>query len=251
MKFDKKLLQGRLKRRYKRFLADVELEGGELVVAHCPNTGSMKNCLVEDGICWLSESNNPKRKLHYSLEAVTAAHGGMAGVNTGRTNKLVEEALLAGAIPELSQYDKVEREVRFGNEKSRLDFRLSQGRSSSSQIGDSSSRGGEPSYCYVEVKNVTLGMPNRLGMFPDSVTTRGTKHLRELALAKSQGHRAMLFFCVQHQAIDRVIPARDIDPDYYKTLKEVCDLGVEVIAYGVAMSRDSFVVEQRLAFALE
>lgn len=235
MKFEPELLSGKLKRRYKRFFADVELDSGELVVAHCPNTGSMKNCLVEDGPCWLSESNNPKRKLKYTLEAVTAKYGGMAGVNTGRTNKLVKEALELGLIKELAEYENIEAEVKFGEENSRLDFCLSK---------DSGER------CYVEVKNLTLGMEGGLGVFPDAVTTRGTKHLRELAHAIKQGHRAALFFCAQHTAVNHVQPAWDIDSEYCKTLKEVMESGVRVLCYSVKMSRDGFIVDQPLPFSL-
>jgi len=245
MKFDRKLLQGRFKKRYKRFFVDVELEGGELIVAHCPNTGSMKNCLVENGICWVSESDNPKRKLAYTLEAVTSLHGGMAGVNTGRTNKLVEEALKNKVIQELSDYEKIQREVRFGEEKSRLDFLLS-GRLNELKSANDQCE----SDCYVEVKNVTLGMPNGLGMFPDSVTSRGAKHLRELSLAKRQGHRAVLLFCVQHQGIDHIIPARGIDPNYHQELVDACAQGVEVLVYGATLDRDEFVISHRLPFEL-
>lgn len=235
MKFTEPLLKGYFKKRYKRFFADVELETGELVVAHCPNTGSMTNCLVENGVCWLSKSDNPKRKLGYTLEAVTSKYGGMAGVNTGRTNKLVAEALELGSIEELLGYSEVKSEVRFGEEKSRLDFMLSDPAQS---LPD----------CYVEVKNVTLAMPDKLGMFPDAVTTRGAKHLRELARAKHQGYRAMLFFCVQHQGIEQVRPAKEVDPEYYQTLVDVCREGVEVVAYSVTMSRDEFIVRGRLPF---
>lgn len=246
MKFDKKLLQGRLIKRYKRFFADVELDTGELVVAHCPNTGSMKNCLVENSPCWVSESDNPKRKLAYTLEAVTSLHGGMAGVNTGRANKLVQEALEKGVIEELSGYEKIRSEVRFGEEKSRLDFLLTNGDESSNRLGYASE--GVETGCYVEVKNVTMGMPEGLGMFPDAVTTRGAKHLRELSLAKRQGYKAVLFFCVQHQGIDRVVPAREVDPEYYHELLSACDQGVEVLVYAVDLSRDEFVVSHRLPF---
>lgn len=241
MKFTPPLIQGRLKRRYKRFLADVELEHGELVVAHCPNTGSMTNCLVENGVCWLSRSDNPKRKLAYTLEAVTAKYGGMAGINTGMANKLVYEALELGRIKELSLYGKIEKEVSFGQEKSRLDFRLS---------GSDCDANDRRSGCYVEVKNLTLGMENRLGMFPDAVTTRGAKHLRELARAKQQGNRAVLLFCVQHQGIDRVTPAREIDPDYYQALMEAKDQGVEVLAYKASLSPNEFVLEESVPFSM-
>ena len=243
MKFTPKLLSGRFKRRYKRFFADIQLDTGELVVAHCPNTGSMKNCLVENSPCWLSKSDNPKRKLEYTLEAVTATHGGMAGINTGRTNKLVEEALMTGRIAELAVFDVVEREVGFGKENSRLDFRLS--KSAENQIDHPANS------CFVEVKNLSLGLAQGVGMFPDAVTTRGAKHLRELALAKSMGHRAVLFFCVQHTQIDRVRPATHIDSNYAQTLREVCDQGVEVLAYSVSMNPSEFILLHRLPFSFD
>ncbi|MEQ8953566.1 MAG: DNA/RNA nuclease SfsA [Gammaproteobacteria bacterium] len=238
MNFDPPLLQGHFQRRYKRFFADVILDTGELVVSHCPNTGSMKNCLLENGLCWLSESDNPKRKLRYTLEAVTAKYGGMAGVNTGRTNRLVGEALQNGIIAELSGYTLIEPEFRFGEEGSRLDFRLGMDDSREPQKN-----------CLVEVKNLTLGYAGGLGAFPDAVTSRGTRHLRELLVARQQGYRAVLFFCVQHTAIDHVTVAGDIDPLYASTLREVVDAGVEVLVYSVRMSRTEFAVDQAIPFA--
>ena len=237
MNFDPLLLQGRFQRRYKRFFVDVILDSGELIVAHCPNTGSMKNCLVDNGLCWLSQSDNPRRKLKYTLEAVTAKHGGMAGVNTGRTNKLVGEALQNGVIDELSGYPVIKTEFRFGKENSRLDFRLGMDNSEEPDQG-----------CLVEVKNLTLGYEEGLGAFPDAVTSRGTKHLRELLVARQQGYRAVLFFCVQHTAIDHVTVAEDIDPEYVSTLREVVDAGVEVLVYSVRMSRGEFAVDCAIPF---
>lgn len=237
MNFDPLLLQGRFQRRYKRFFVDVILDSGELIVAHCPNTGSMKNCLVDNGLCWLSQSDNPRRKLKYTLEAVTAKHGGMAGVNTGRTNKLVGEALQNGVIDELSGYPVIKPEFRFGKENSRLDFRLGMDNSEEPDQG-----------CLVEVKNLTLGYEEGLGAFPDAVTSRGTKHLRELLVARQQGYRAVLFFCVQHTAIDHVTVAEDIDPEYVSTLREVVDAGVEVLVYSVRMSRGEFAVDCAIPF---
>jgi sugar fermentation stimulation protein A len=238
--FEPPLLQGYFQRRYKRFFADVILDSGEAVVAHCPNTGSMKNCLVEGGRCWVSTSDNPKRKLKYTLEAVTAKHGGMAGINTGRTNKLIAEALGNSVITELSMYTTIESEVRFGEENSRLDFCLSMG--SGLDIPAQS--------CLVEVKNLTLGRKRGLGAFPDAVTSRGTKHLRELLFARQQGYRAVLLFCVQHTAVDHASVAGDIDPVYASTLQEVVSEGVEVLAYGTRMSRDAFVVDHPIPFQL-
>lgn len=239
MKFDPPLLQGRFQRRYKRFFADVILDSGELVVAHCPNTGSMKNCLVKDGCCWLSESDNPKRKLKYTLEAVTSEFGGMAGVNTGRTNKLVSEALNDSLIDELRAYSVIESEVRFGEENSRLDFRLSR----------SAEAVNPEDICYMEVKNLTLAQEGGLGAFPDAVTSRGAKHLRELLLAKRQGYRAVLFFCVQHTGVNRVTVANEIDPVYAETLLEVMNAGVEVLVYGTRMSTKEFVINKAIPFS--
>ena len=240
MKFTQKLLEGRLIKRYKRFFADVELSSGEIVTAHCPNTGSMKNCLVEGGVCWVSESDNPKRKLKYTLEAVTAAHGGMAGVNTGLTNKLVKEALQQGVITELADYPVIETEVRFGEEKSRLDFRLSKKADTEAP----------EDIVMMEVKNVTLGFEGGLGKFPDAVTTRGAKHLRELLHAKQQGFRAVMFFCVQHTGIDYVEPAWEIDPNYAETLSEVMSAGVEVLCYGAELGTAEFSVKKVLSFQI-
>ena len=158
----------------------------------------------------------------------------MAGVNTSRTNKLVEEALLAGMIPELSGYDDLQSEVKFGLQNSRLDFLLSSGHQQ----------------CLVEVKNVTMGLEGGIGTFPDAVTERGRKHLHELAYAVEQGHRAVLFYCVQHTGITQLQPAWEIDPKYCKTLEEVMDSGVEVLAYGVGMTPDEFKLSHKLEFSL-
>lgn len=243
MLFDPSLIKGRLIKRYKRFLADVEIEteaGPETITAHCPNTGSMRHCIVPDAECWISESDNPKRKLAYTLEAVTAEFGGMAGVNTARTNQLVKEALVEKRIPELASYQKLESEVKFGQKNSRLDFRLSTEDEDSSAIEQ----------CLVEVKNVTMGLRDGLGAFPDAVTERGRKHLHELAYAREQGHRAVLFFCAQHTGIEHVQPAWDIDPEYCDTLAQVMKQGVEVLVYGVSMTRTEFRINKSLDFDL-
>lgn len=237
MKFDPALLPARLIKRYKRFFADVEMigpNGPEIVTAHCPNTGSMKHCLVPGSECWISRSDNPKRKLAYSLEAVSAEYGGMAGVNTLRANKLVKEAIEEGGIEELLGYESLEAEVKFGQQNSRLDFRLSS----------------EGKQCLVEVKNVSLGLEGGLGAFPDAVTERGRKHLQELMVAREQGYRAALFFCVQHTNIEKVQPAWEMDLKYCEVLAKAIDCGVEVLVYGVRMSRQEFSLGQRLDFQL-
>ena len=171
-------------------MADVELADGSQITLHCPNTGSMKNCLYPGGRVWYSDSNNPKRKFPCTWEQaeIPVQFGDSlqmtrAGLNTNMANKLVEELLTAGGVPGLAQYQHIRREVRYGEEKSRIDFLLQQ-----AELPD----------CYVEVKSVTLAMGEGLGLFPDAVTARGTKHLREMTQVVASGKRAVLFFCVQH-----------------------------------------------------
>lgn len=231
MKFDPPLESGILLKRYKRFLADVKNEQGEFTI-HCPNTGSMKNCLAENGQCWFSRSDNAKRKYPCTLEVTTTPDGHLAGVNTSRANGLVREAIENGVVSELQNYDHIRSEVKYGEENSRIDFLLE--------------RDGER--CFVEVKNVTLGMGDGLGLFPDAVSARGSKHLRELKQVVEQGHRAVLFFCVQHTGIDHVAPADDIDPEYGATLREAVAAGVEVLAYRASLSAEEILLTERIPF---
>lgn len=208
-----RLRTGRLVRRYKRFLADVRLSDGSVVVAHCPNPGSMQRCAPDDARVWLSRSDNPKRKLPYTWELVEA-HGAMVCVNTRHANDVVADALTAGVVRELRGFDELQREVVCG-ERSRIDFVLHQGAERT----------------YVEVKSVTLGRGDRVSAFPDSVTARGTRHLRELMAMVDQGHRAMMLFCCARADTRVVCPADDIDPVYGATLREAAAAGVELLAY--------------------
>jgi sugar fermentation stimulation protein A len=213
------LTEGRLLRRYQRFLADVELADGTVVTAHCPNTGSMQGCKDPGSRVWLSASDNPKRKLPWTWEIVEA-DGVLVGLHTGRTNALVREAIEAGRIPALAGYQRLRGEVPYGGpdgRRSRIDLLLE--------------ADGRPP-CYVEVKNVTAAVTGGLGYFPDAVTERGTKHLREMAEEVARGHRAVLFFCVQRGDVREVRPADHIDPEYGRTLRQVLAQGVEVLAYG-------------------
>ena len=230
MKFDPAFEQGIFIRRYKRFFADVALSDGSELTIHCANTGSMKHCLAPGTPCWFSRSDNPKRKLPGTLEMVTTSDGLLAGVNTSRSNRLVEEAILAGRIPELEGYSSLRREVRYGAENSRIDLLL--------QEGDRR--------CYVEVKNVTLSAGNGLAQFPDSVTTRGSKHLRELMAMVEEGYRAVLCFCVQLSDVSTVSPEDDIDPVYGKTLREALAAGVEIFAYGCQLGAGEIVLDRKL-----
>jgi len=224
MEFVPALQEGILLKRYKRFLADIETDDGSILTLHCPNTGSMLNCNEPGWRLWYSTSDNPKRKYPSTWELVENGDSDLIGVNTGRANQLVEEALQAGIVKELEGYDNCRKEVRFGQENSRVDFLLS------------NEQGSEHADCYVEVKSLTLGMGKGLGVFPDAVTTRGQKHLRELIAAKAQGQRAVLLFCVQHSGVEEVAPADHIDADYGRLLRTAADAGVELLAYKAILS---------------
>jgi sugar fermentation stimulation protein A len=213
--FPSPLLEGRLLKRYQRFLADVELADGTTVTAHCPNTGSMLGCKEPGSRVWLSEAANPKRKLPYTWEIVEALPEVLVGVNTALSNRLVEEAIAAGAITELRDYSRIRREVRFGAENSRVDLLLE----------------GDGPDCYVEVKNVTAAAESSIAIFPDAVSERGAKHLRELAAMAEAGHRAVLCFCVQRRDVEEVRPADAIDPVYGRTLRDALARGMEALAY--------------------
>ncbi|KKN11482.1 hypothetical protein LCGC14_1026110 [marine sediment metagenome] len=223
MKFPEPLIEGRLIRRYKRFLADVTLPDGTEVTAHCPNTGSMLHCQPTDGRVWLSRSDNPARKLPYTWELVETAQGALACVNTARPNAQAREAIEAGRIHELVGYSHCRPEVRYGEEKSRIDLLLSGHKT-------------KPD-AWVEVKNVTLE-ENGQGFFPDAVTTRGQKHLRELMAQVVLGDRAVLLFVVNHTGIETVRPADHIDPHYGQLLRQAWGAGVEIMAYRANLARD-------------
>lgn len=235
MRFDPPLEEGRLLRRYKRFLADIETTTGELLTIHCPNTGSMLNCMVEGGQVWFSRSNDPKRKLPGTWEISETPQGRLACVNTGRANGLVEEALRSGLISELNGFSGLKREVPYGQENSRIDFRLDY----------------PDGPAYVEVKSVTLGFDGTpVAAFPDAVTQRGAKHLRELASLAREGVRAVQLYCVNLSGIDAVRPAQEIDPGYAAALREARAAGVEVLAYGVCLTAEQVCIDRRLEVLL-
>ena len=240
MKYANPLQEARFLRRYKRFMADVELADGSPVTLHCPNTGSMKNCLHPGCRVWYSDSNNPKRKYPCTWEQaeIPVLFNGVermtrAGLNTTMANCLVTELINGGLVPELSSYQDIRQEVRYGSQNSRIDLLLR--------------HNGLPD-CYVEVKSVTLAMGDGLGLFPDAVTSRGTRHLQELTGMVNAGHRAVLFFCVQHTGIDHVSVARDIDPTYANELHKALEAGVEVIAWGAEMSSEAITLTRPVPF---
>ncbi|HET6420257.1 MAG TPA: DNA/RNA nuclease SfsA [Geobacteraceae bacterium] len=212
MKLPRPLYPGALIRRYKRFLADVELDGGETVTAHCPNSGSMKGCAVPGGRVLLSRSGNPKRKLGYTWE-LAQVNGSWAGINTGLPNRLAAEAIESGIIPELAGYDSIRPEVKYGKD-SRIDLLLS----------------GPRGLCYVEVKNVTL-VEGSKALFPDAETLRGRKHLKELMREVRDGNRGVIFFVVQRADARTLAPADAIDPEYGRLLRLAVKSGVEALAW--------------------
>lgn len=217
MIYDPPLIPAILHQRYKRFLADVELENGDVITVHCPNPGAMLGLNTPGNRCWLHNSQNPKRKLLYTLELmeVEAPAGKvMVGINTNRPNKLAETAILAGTIPQLAGYETLRREVPYGK-NSRIDLLLE-------------SEGKPP--CYVEIKNVHFVRHLGLHEFPDCKTDRGTKHLLELEAMVAEGARAVMLYVIQREDGDKFACAADLDPKYAQTFGEVRQSGVEALA---------------------
>lgn len=209
-----RLHKGVLLQRRMRFLADVTLNSGETVTAHVANSGSLKGLAITGAAALLSQSDNPNRKLAYTLEALQDKNGQWIGINTSQPNAWIFEAIQAGKIPSLTGYPSAKREVKYGK-NSRIDILL-QGHSS---LEDA----------YVEVKNVSLFRTKGLAEFPDSVTARGTKHLHELMDMRTSGHRAIMVFCIQaHAEVFKI--ADDIDPNYAKAFKDALNAGVEALA---------------------
>lgn len=220
MLFATPLVPGRLKRRYKRFLADVVLEDGGEVIAHCANTGAMTG-LDQPGMrVWLEPNDDPKKKLDYGWRLSELPHGHWAGIDTAVPNRVVKEALLAGKVGELAMYSGVRPEVKYGK-SSRVDFLLTEP--------------GLPD-AYVEVKNVHLSRENGWAEFPDAPTARGVKHLIELAAMVQAGHRAQMFYLVQRTDCLQFRLASDVDPAYSDAFTKACTAGVEVICYDTIIS---------------
>ncbi len=231
MQFSTPLVPARLIRRYKRFLADVRLEDGREVTAHCANPGSMMG-LAEEGMkIWLEPNDDPKKKLKYGWRLVDHENGHFTGVDTAVPNRALRASLIAGEIDELGGYELVRPEVKYG-QNSRIDFLLS---------------GGGRKDCYVEVKSVTLARTAGLAEFPDSVTARGTKHLGDLAEMVRQGHRAVMFFLVQRTDCARFTLAADIDPTYAAAFSQARAAGVEVFCYDTNITPEGVTLRKRLS----
>ena len=219
MEFATPLVPARLIRRYKRFLADVRLEDGREVTAHCANPGSMMGLAEPDTKIWLEPNNDPKKKLKFGWRLVDHENGHFTGVDTSLPNRAIKAALLAHEIPDLPPYETVQPEVKYGT-NSRIDFLL----------------GGQGPDTYLEVKSVTLCRTAGLAEFPDSVTARGTKHLQEMAQMATQGHRAIMFYLVQRTDCDAMTLAADIDPVYRAAFDQAATAGVEVSAHSCKIS---------------
>jgi len=228
MRLPSPLHSGRLIRRYQRFLADIKLDDGTIVTAHCPNSGSMKGCSMPGSRVLLSRSDKPGRRCPFTWELVEVG-GGWVGINTGLPNNLVREGIERGIVAELQGYASIRGEVRYGGENSRIDLLLE----------------GNTERCYVEVKNVTLVEGGR-ALFPDAVTTRGQKHLRELMAVVRSGDRGVIFFVVQHHDGESVAPADAIDPEYGRLLRLATGGGVEALAYRALVTPDEVRLLRRL-----
>lgn len=210
MEFKESLVLGKLIKRYKRFLADVELPDGSIVTAHCTNSGTMKTCLEQGADVYLSPVNDPKRKTKYTWEMIKVNQN-WVGINTNHPNQLVYEAIRNGEVPQLTGYTEVKREVKFGD--SRFDVMASKGKE----------------VCFVEVKNVTMKVGD-YALFPDAKTERGRKHLETLIKVKAEGMRAVMFYVIQRVDVNAFGIARDIDSQYFESLQKAIENGVEVIA---------------------
>jgi sugar fermentation stimulation protein A len=235
VRFSSRLLAGRLVRRYKRFLADVELADGSVVTAHCPNTGALLGCRDPGMPVWLSVAGNPGRKYPYTWELVEIAPGVRVGINTGRSNALVHEALKRGLIPEFRGFSDIRREVSLGRGSSRFDFLLS---------------GPRRKPCYLEVKNVTAAVEAGVALFPDAVSERAARHVDELRRLRGRGMRASVLFCVQREDVHTVRPAEEIDPAFAATLRRADSQGVLLLAYRARVTPREIVLQQRITCTL-
>ena len=229
MKFKERLLQGTLIKRYKRFFVDINYNG-KVFIAHCPNTGSMMGLLNQGCKVWFSKSDNPNRKLKYTLEIIEI-NKKKVGINTLLANKIVHEALNQKKIKALNKFNNIKCEVKF-TEKTRFDFFLSN----------------KKEKCFLEVKNVTLVRNNNIAEFPDAITTRGKKHLTELINAKKKGYQAYILFLIQRESCDSFKIAKDIDKDYELTLREAINNGIQILCYNCKLSNEEIIINKQVNY---
>ena len=230
----KKFLKGRLIKRYKRFFVDVQLDNGKQITAHCPNTGSMMGLLDEGNIVYLSESDNTKRKLKYTLEIIKVKKANV-GVNTHRANRIVEKAILEGKIKSLGKKLLLTREVKYG-ENSRIDFLITNEKNEN---------------IFLEVKNVTLSKKNNLAEFPDSVTERGSKHLIELTKLIKKNKRSIMLYLIQRDDCKKFTTAGYIDPIYENNLNKAIKSGIEVLCYDCTFKHNMIELNKKIKFIIK
>ena len=231
MIFNKKLISGEFVKRYKRFFVDVKINN-KIITAHCPNTGSMMGLLIANNKVWLSKSENPERKLKYTLQIIENKKS-MVGVNTHLTNKIVLEALEENSIKELKNLDNIKSEVKFGK-NTRFDFLISKNNKK----------------IFVEVKNGTLSRKKGVAEFPDAVTARGLKHINELINASKRGFETYLLFLIQRNDCNQFKIAQDIDPDYYKLLTKAAKKNLNIICYDCKFSPKGIKLNKNIKFIL-
>ena len=231
MNFNKTLISGEFIKRYKRFFVDIKI-GNNIITAHCPNTGSMMGLLKKGNKVWLSESNNPKRKLKYSLQIIEDQKSKI-GINTHLTNKIVFDALNKGSIKDFKNLDSIKKEVKFG-QNTRFDFLLTK----------------KNKKTFVEVKNVTLSRKNRIAEFPDAITTRGLKHIKELLNAKKKGFEVYLLFVIQRNDCNKFELAKDIDPEYCELLIKAVKKKLNILCYDCKFSSKGIKINRRIHFLI-
>lgn len=254
MRFTPSLVRGRFLRRYKRFFVDVQLDDGSVVVAHCPNTGSLLGCLIEGAEVWIQPASCPKRALRYTWKLIRIGDS-LVGVDTGLAVPIVEAAITSGVLEGLTGHERMLREIVYGREgTSRIDILLSSGGSLPSAPAPTKSKrrvlheGDER--VYVEVKNTTL-VNDGTALFPDAVTERGQKHLEELMHVVEQGMRAAMVFCVQRDDCDVFRPADKIDPVYGRLLRRAANVGVETYALHASPQPEQIAVQRRIPVLLD
>jgi len=229
MKFEKKLLQGTLIKRYKRFFVDIKHQN-RTIIAHCPNSGSMLGLLNAGNKVWFSVSDNPKRKLKYTLQIIEIGSK-LVGVNTHLSNKIILESLKAKKIKILRKFTKIQPESKFSN-NTRFDFLISNSKEK----------------CFLEVKNVTLVREKDIAEFPDAITSRGTKHLNELVNAKKKGYKSYLLFLIQRQDCKFFKIAKDIDVNYQNAFNLALKNGVKVLCYDCKLSNEEIRINNQIFY---
>ena len=229
MKFKEKLLQGTLIKRYKRFFVDIKYKN-KIITGHCPNSGSMMGLLNKGNDVWFSESNNPKRKLKYTLEIIDV-NKKLVGINTQLANKIVFEALNQKKIKNLIKFNNIKTEAKFSN-KTRFDFLIYN----------------EKEKCFIEVKNVTLVRKNNIAEFPDAITSRGTKHLNELIRAKKKGYESYILYLIQRESCKSFKIAKDLDQKYKNAFNDALKNGVKILCYDCKISNEEIILNNRINY---